>query len=173
MTDTPDWKRDRPTTLPGNPPDPREETPERVWILRDVRGGVHVFDERGDAPEETRDDVPYIREDMAYARVTAALREAAELPLAYEPCAAPDAILALIPESGGALDRAIAEAVQAEREACAKVAERMAKARAIAVQEAVQIVLDDVGYTYDQLTADTHLRLDAICARTQKAPARS
>ena len=54
------------------------KAPERVWILRDVRGGVHVFDERGDAPEDTRDDVKYVRADLltaAEARAEAAEAE--------------------------------------------------------------------------------------------------
>lgn len=84
-----------------------------------------------------------IREEAA-ARATAALREAADAvvmpPLAdgstslalvgdeargfaMGASGAHAAILALIPDAGAAFDRAIAEAVQAEREACAKRAE--------------------------------------------------
>jgi hypothetical protein len=119
MTDTPD-------TIT------REEAPERIWATEDVENhGEDRFHSTRPMPGLTA----YVREDVADARVAAALREAAEAIKAPKFCTedqvqhaealheARRTLLALIPDAGSAFDRAIAEAVKAEREACARGAD--------------------------------------------------
>jgi hypothetical protein len=113
----------------AKPRDTQNTAPEKVWILRDLQGGVHVYDESGDAPEETRDDVGYIRADVAEAMVAAALEEAAEVAANeadYVPVKPDDfrkAIRALIP------NRSI-------------LAKRDAQMRAEGLQEAAEYLTD-------------------------------
>jgi hypothetical protein len=86
-----------------------EKAPERIWAYR-IKDWFHAGASSHPIKAAGAKDVEYIRADVAEARVAAALKEAAEIPLSHEPCAAPDAILALIPDASGAFGRAIAEA---------------------------------------------------------------
>ena len=108
------------------------EAPERIWGYEDGQGYGHFY--RG---KERDCCVEYVRADRIAAvearighlipradldaAVAAALREAVDTASTWwDDPQMREAILALIPDAGKALDRALAE----ERERCAKVAEK-------------------------------------------------
>ena len=63
------------------------DAPKEIWVLRTAEGKAFVYDTAGDAPDDLRDDVKYIRADECKAREDAAhkrgLEDAAKIAQTY------------------------------------------------------------------------------------------